>query len=245
MALSEMVQFFLLTYVWECSKQNGDTQKGRGEKKMADEQDIEALLLDAVEKVRTEADPVELTDLKKLFKKYVPFTLRGYVTAYLLKVLLDGNRGGRSRFQRKTRKEGSGRPERKERTERNERAPRSDRTVDSTPSPRVTIDPSLADNIFINVGRNRGVYPRDLVSLLCQAAEVERERIGDIRVLDNYSFVQIYSEDAEKIIDSLNGKEYRNRRLVVNYSRKKDDSDVSESDQVSEDVELESENEEL
>ena len=206
---------------------------------MAENQDIEALLLDAVEKVRTEADPVELTDLKKLFKKYVPFTLRGYVAAYLLKVLLDGNRGGRSRFQRKNRKD------RSMRTERSERAPRSDRTVDVPPSPRVTIDPSLADNIFINVGRNRGVYPRDLVSLLCQAAEVERERIGDIRVLDNYSFVQIYSEDAPKIIDSLNGTEYRNRKLVVNYSRKKDDSDVSESDQVSEDVELESENEEL
>lgn len=206
---------------------------------MAENQDIEALLLDAVEKVRTEADPVELTDLKKLFKKYVPFTLRGYVAAYLLKVLLDGNRGGRSRFQRKNRKD------RSMRTERSERGQRSERSADVAPAPRVTIDPSLAENIFINVGRNRGVYPRDLVSLVCQSADVERERVGDIRVLDNYSFVQIYSEDAEKIIDSLNGKEYRNRRLVVNYSRKKDDSDVSESDQVSEDVELESENEEL
>jgi len=53
----------------------------------------------------------------------------------------------------------------------------------------------------------------------------ERERIGDIRVLDNYSFVQVYTEDAQKVIDSLNGCEYRGRKLNVSFSRKKDDGE--------------------
>ena len=53
-------------------------------------------------------------------------------------------------------------------------------------------------------------------------------------MLDNYSFVQVITEDAERIISALNEFEYRGRRLVVSYSRKKEDE--SSADTVSEAV---------
>ena len=56
-----------------------------------------------------------------------------------------------------------------------------------------------------------------------QRAALERDRIGEIRVLDNYSFVQVYAEDADKIIEALNGTDYRNRKITVSHSRKKDE----------------------
>ena len=37
--------------------------------------------------------------------------------------------------------------------------------------------------------------------------------------------VQVYTEDAQKVIDSLNGCEYRGRKLNVSFSRKKDDGE--------------------
>ena len=59
---------------------------------------------------------------------------------------------------------------------------------------------------------------------------LERERIGEIKVLTSYSFVQLYAEDCEKIIAALNGYDYRGRKLTVGYSRKTGDED---GDQVS------------
>ncbi|MBQ5998780.1 MAG: DbpA RNA binding domain-containing protein, partial [Treponema sp.] len=79
------------------------------------------------------------------------------------------------------------------------------------------------------IGRNRRVFPRDLVGLLVGAAGLDRDRIGDIRVLANYSFVQLFAEDAEKAIAALNNYEYRGRSLSVSYSRQKDAEEDSQT----------------
>ena len=132
------------------------------------------------------------------------------------------------------------RPDRSERPARAERAERTDRassehTEDHADrAPRVQIDPSLATTIFIGIGRNRRVYPRDLVGLLVSVAGLDRERIGDIRVLANYSFIQLFTEDCEKAIATLNGYEYRGRKLSVSYSRQKEEGEGAAENESSE-----------
>ena len=44
---------------------------------------LAAFLQNAVEKVKTEENPDLLNDIKKVFKKNVPFSLRMYVAEYL------------------------------------------------------------------------------------------------------------------------------------------------------------------
>lgn len=63
-----------------------------------DEERFVAILEEAINKVKTEEDPVVLTEMKKLFKKHVPFTLRSYVAAYLASQSGQGFRGG-NRYQ--------------------------------------------------------------------------------------------------------------------------------------------------
>ncbi|UKI54468.1 MAG: hypothetical protein L6V86_09650 [Treponema sp.] len=46
---------------------------------------VAAFLQDSVEKVKTQENLDLLTELKKVFKKNVPLTLRNYVAAYLVK----------------------------------------------------------------------------------------------------------------------------------------------------------------
>ena len=100
-------------------------------------------------------------------------------------------------------------------------------------APRLQLDSSEAATIFVGIGRNRRVYPRDLVGLLVSVAKIDRERIGDIRVLANYSFIQLYTEDAEKVISALNGYDYRGRKLTVNLSKPKDENlGENQSDEV-------------
>ena len=198
------------------------------------EEQIISLLKDAVENVKnaSEADIQLFGSIKKLYAKNVPLSKRKYVAAYLVKQALSGGRGRfghdrSNRFDKFSRDRNSDRSssrknvssERVERTERTERPP------------RVQIDESVASTIFIGIGRNRRVYPRDLVGLLVSVCGLDRERIGDIRVLANYSFIQLFSEDCDKVISSLNGYEYRGRKLQVSYSKQKDE----ESDSVSSD----------
>ncbi len=77
--------------------------------------------------------------------------------------------------------------------------------------------------LFISVGKSRGVYAKDLAALFSRVLEADRSRIGDIRVLDNYSFLEIDSALAEKAIAALSGTELKGRQITVNYARRKEE----------------------
>jgi hypothetical protein len=110
----------------------------------------------------------------------------------------------------------------------NRRQDRQERSADQPKSePRPVLADDVSTTLFVSIGRNRRVYPRDLIGLILQNVEIERDHIGDIRVLDNYSFVQVITEDAGKIIDALNEFEFRGRKLAVSYSRKREESAAS------------------
>ena len=170
------------------------------------EEQITAFLKEAVATVKTEEDPDVLNAYRKIFRKNVPFTLRSYIAAYLIKEF-----------------EGSAFPRSKPYSRRPN--PRfGDRSrgyvSDRPPVERPMLEPSESVSIFMSVGRSRRVFPRDIITLLIQNADISRERIGDIRILDNYSFVQVMNEDADKIIEKLNDFPYRGKNLSVSYSRK-------------------------
>ena len=76
-------------------------------------------------------------------------------------------------------------------------------------------------SLFVSVGKNKKVFPRDLKQLFITQLGITEAEIGNIKVLDNYSFVDIAEPYAQKAIDTLNATGFRGRKLTVNYSRKK------------------------
>lgn len=209
-----------------------------------DEQQAKDFLEYATSRVKTQEDIDTLDALSKLFKRNVPLTIRKYVVAYLLKEALKHNHSFTS--NRKS-----------EKTFKNEKNNKHQRTAEKTfaskptatveqPAEerphheRVVINPEDATSIFVSIGRNRRVYPRDLVGLLIGVAGLDRERIGDIKVLANYSFVQLYTADTAQAIEKLNGYEYRGRKLTVSFSKQKSDEDAA--DEIPTDETVDSEN---
>lgn len=77
-------------------------------------------------------------------------------------------------------------------------------------------------SVFIGVGKNRRVFPRDLIQLFGTVDSVSAEDIGEIKILDNYSFAEVTSSKADQVIAKLDGTEYRGRKLSVNYARRRD-----------------------
>ena len=205
-----------------------------------DKERVVSFLKNALNKVMTEENPDLLNDLKKIFKQTIPFSKRMYVAAYLTKEMQGRFHGSPNARRNDTSVHGArggknfkdtpyGRPSYNDRRENGESLSGEPRDEVHSPHPRVQIDESLAATIFISIGRNRRVYPRDLVGLLVSVAGLDRDRIGDIRVLANYSFVQLFKDDTEKAIAALNGYDYRGRKLAVSFSRQKDDADDGES----------------
>lgn len=210
----------------------------------------------ATNKVKTQEDIDTLEELRKLFKKNVPLTVRKYVMAYLLKEALKHNHSFSSNSNKKNeRNDRNFRNERNEKKQKDfqkpaEKSYTKPAATETTEAPaeerprheRVIIAPEDATSIFLSIGRNRRVYPRDLVGLLIGVGGLNRERIGDIKVLANYSFVQLYTTDCEQAIEKLNGYEYRGRKLTVSYSKQKTEEDDDQTeDQINEADEMSAE----
>lgn len=146
-----------------------------------DENELKSQVDEILRRILEEEDPEELNAYKRLAKKYVPFSRRGYLMAYLLKYAAGA--------QPKNRKTGSN---------------------------------GEYTSIFVGVGKNRKVFPKDLIQLFADVDGVTSDDIGQIKILDNYSFLEITPTKAQPAIDTLNGREFRGRRLTVNFARKKD-----------------------
>lgn len=196
-----------------------------------DMEKVAAYLKDVVSKV--EANPEYYEELRKVFKKNVPLTRRSWVAAFLIKNAagaishFNPNHGKREDFR--SRRENRDETRRNRYETSSDSAKETDNTEKHERAPRAAIPEELAATVFVGVGKNRRVFPRDIVGMFTNVAGIEREKIGDIRVLANYSFVTLYKEDAEKVINALNEYEYRGRKLSVSYSRQKDEAAEAET----------------
>jgi len=201
---------------------------------------IEAFLQDAISKVK--ANPEEYEELRKVYKNNVRLGMRSFVAAYILKqasgaIYRFNNFKNREDFRSRKRfeKNFERNVENKESTSEN----RENSDIHETRHERyqhIEIGSDVAATVFVGVGKNRRVYPKDIVGLFISVAGLEKERIGDIKVYANYSFVQLFKEDADKAINALNGYDYRGRKLSVSFSRQRvenpSDNDANYDDEI-------------
>lgn len=166
----------------------------------------------ALESVKIADDPEELDRYRKLFRQNVPFTMRSYVASFLAKQLVLGG------------KFASG--------AKNSNSPFHQA------KPKIILGKDEAKVLFFSIGRKRGVSPKDIITLIMQNTSVPREHIGEIKLLDNYCFVQIMKENAEGVIAGLNNSRYRGRPLSVSYATNKEDDVLLSSNEMESEAEV-------
>jgi hypothetical protein len=168
-----------------------------------------------LENLKTGGDLQLISEYRSLFKKEVPLFRRSWAAAYLFSLC---DQGARLRPEKK-RPRKFGAPGKSFAGEKGGNG-QSWQPLAEEESTR----------LFISAGRNRRVFPRELLGLIFAKTPVSREDIGTIRILDNYSFVQVRDTAADQIIEALNGQLFRGRPLAVNYARiRREGEDYSES----------------
>jgi hypothetical protein len=162
-----------------------------------------------LEKIKTEVDLQTLDEYRKLLKKETSLFNRSLAAAYLL-MLCDQGKTLRLKDYRK-------------------RPVSSGTDEDARPdAQRYPLTEEESTRLFFSVGRSRRVFPREILGIINTKTAVPKEDIGAIRILDNYSFVQVRNSVAEKIIEALNGMIFRGRPLTVNYAKSNDNTAASE-----------------
>ena len=81
-------------------------------------------------------------------------------------------------------------------------------------------NPSVwSTTLFFGIGKNRKVFPKDILGLINQVANIDKTHVGTIKIREFYSFVQVLTEEADAIIQALNDYSYRGKLLKVSYSK--------------------------
>jgi ATP-dependent RNA helicase DeaD len=73
--------------------------------------------------------------------------------------------------------------------------------------------------LFINIGRNLGVRPQDLVGAIAGEAGIPGRAIGAIDIFDSYSFVEVPSEYTERVIEALRRSGIRGKHVNVEVAQ--------------------------
>ena len=217
----------------------------REEKSQLSPEALSEKIVSIVNRIKTDSDsnPVELEEIKKIIRKNVPFFMRGAFSAYILRELLNSNNGrnnGKPQRERKDRRESkfqsvplekAAKPQPRKNDEvkkpvEQKSAPAAEpKTQNAEPQARKEekeerVIPEGAKTLYLNVGKMKRLYAKNLSQILQADLGITREDIYSLRVHDKYSFITMSEENCEKAIEKLNGKEINGRIAMLSYSNR-------------------------
>lgn len=168
--------------------------------------------------VREEENLDELAAMRTLVKKHVPILMRSYVLAYLVKSSLP------AMTAQQTRPAPAGEKRPKPPELRGRQRPEETPKPAGRPQDRPQGEGrGKYTQLFVSIGRNRRVYPRDLSTFFQEKLSLHPEEIGAVRVFDKYSFVEISTGRAEDAIRRLSGSDFKGKNITVNFAKKKEE----------------------
>ena len=181
-----------------------------------DKEKAEKNLETIIDRLHNDTDFTLLKEYKKIYRKKIFLLRRSDVSAWLF-MYYDQKETPQPRNNKKP-----VRPERK--------------TGSPQDKPSAAFEINLSEEeskrLFISIGKNRRLFPREIITLIMSKTSAAREDIGIIRILDNYSFVQVRDTKADEIIETLTWLRFRGRTLTVNYAKPRGGETEGESDKL-------------
>ena len=194
--------------------------------------------------IRDNADLERLKMIRRQIRKALPLSVRAYLPAYLLREAVGAGvpraASGRDRPApaARTAKPPAAKPSSAAAPSGKPGAPEAARRVPDTPAPVTAAtdaptppadtpdapagnsDSDMA-RLFVSVGRSRRVSRQMLTDLLVVKLDLPQDQIGEVRVLDNFSFIEVPAAVAQSAIDRITGETLNGRRVNVDFARSK------------------------
>lgn len=194
--------------------------------------------------IRDNADLERLKVIRRQIRKALPLSVRAYLPAYLLREAVGAGvpqaASGRDRPApaARTAKPPAAKPSSTTAPSAKPGAVEAARRVPDAPAPvkaAATDAPTPADTpdapagnsdsdmarLFVSVGRSRRVSRQMLTDLFVVKLDLPQDQIGEVRVLDNFSFIEVPAAVAQSAIDRITGETLNGRRVNVDFARSK------------------------
>ncbi len=186
---------------------------------------LDAYLDGLLAELREPSDPDALHEIRKAFRKRVPFSLRSAAAAVLILRAAGFPRSARPQAPKpvpgKTKPAPKAAPVKAAKREKAAGpAPKSARG-DAVPRARLKGE---GVTIFFSMGKRQRIFPRTLIDLILEKGGVALEDIGEVRAFDNYSFADIAPNKASNLVAALDGTDLRGRKLSVSLAKRRDES---------------------
>lgn len=194
--------------------------------------------------IRDNTDLERLKVIRRQIRKALPLSVRAYLPAYLLREAVGAGvpqaASGRDRPApaARTAKPPAAKPSSATAPPGKPVAAEAARRAPDTPAPATaapTDAPTPADapdapagnsdsdmaRLFVSVGRSRRVSRQMLTDLFVVKLDLPQDQIGEVRVLDNFSFIEVPTAVAQSAIDRITGETLNGRRVNVDFARSK------------------------
>ena len=76
--------------------------------------------------------------------------------------------------------------------------------------------PAGAKRLFVNLGKKDGFYKASFLQYILDMSELKKDVLGKIDMRDMNSWIEIEAGSAKKMIQALDGKNYKGRRIRMN-----------------------------
>jgi ATP-dependent RNA helicase DeaD len=109
--------------------------------------------------------------------------------------------------------------------ERIEHAPRPRRREHEPPIEKAAAPPDEAPpgdghvKLFVNRGKRSGITDTDIRWALTEGAVIPEASIGEVRVLERFSFVDLDAGEAEQALERLDGTKLKGKQIRVEYAK--------------------------
>jgi hypothetical protein len=183
-----------------------------------DREKAEGNLKAILDRLYNDTDLAVLGEYRKLYKKEISLFRRSWAAAWLFMYYDQRETPKLLNNKKHSRPEGKAGPA-------EELLSRENRSTVSA----AALGEEESKRLFISIGKNRRLFPREIITLIMSKTSAAREDIGVIRILDNYSFVQVRDTKADEIIQTLTGIKLRGRTLAVNYAKPRGSEGESET----------------
>jgi len=73
--------------------------------------------------------------------------------------------------------------------------------------------------LFFTIGRQQNIRPQDLVKSISEETGIQEKSIGDIRIYDKFSFVEVPEESALRVLNIMDRNNINGKRVYVQLAR--------------------------
>jgi ATP-dependent RNA helicase DeaD len=75
--------------------------------------------------------------------------------------------------------------------------------------------------LFINLGRNQRIQPKDIVGAIANEAGIAGKSIGLIDIYENFTFVEVPQGDAPKVLEVMQNSQIKGKAIRIQVARRK------------------------